>query len=433
MIEAAGYARKTVAVLGLGKSGLASALALRRGGADVWAWDDSAVALDKARAEGFLPVELAAAALSDIAALILAPGIPHTFPEPHPVVARFRAAGIPVIGDVELLRRSRPDAVYVGITGTNGKSTTTALIAHILASAGRRMAIGGNFGPPVLSLPPFGPGEIYVLELSSYQLELAPSLVPDVAILLNITPDHLERHGGMDGYIAAKKLIFRGQKTPKAAVIGIDDPICRSIRDELARDRERTVIAISAGDPIDAANERLPGSHNRQNIAAAYAACRHLGLTAAAIRAGIRSFPGLAHRQELLPVRNGVRWINDSKATNADAAAKALVCYENIYWIAGGLPKEGGIDTLAPFFPRIRHAFLIGKAEAEFAGVIGDAIPFTRCGDLARAVAEAAAMAPAGSVVLLSPACASFDQFTSFEHRGDVFRALVAALPGGAT
>jgi len=430
MIEAAGFAGRKVAVLGLGKSGLSSALSLRLGGAEVWVWDDQAAALEKAREAGFEPVDLNAADLGELAALILAPGIPHSFPEPHPVVTRMRAEGVPILGDVELLCRARPDAVYVGITGTNGKSTTTALIAHILEHAGRTMAIGGNFGPPVLSLPVFGPGEIYVLELSSYQLELAPSLAPDAAILLNITPDHLERHGGMDGYIAAKKRIFRNQRKGDAAIIGIDDAICRAIRDELAADAERLVIPISSADRIDVENDRLLGAHNRQNIAAAYAACRHLGLEPEAIKAGIASFPGLAHRQEVLTLREGVRWINDSKATNADAAAKALVCYENIYWIAGGLPKEGGIDTLAQFFPRIRHAFLIGQAEEEFARVIGDAIPFTRCGDLGTAVLKAASLAPPGSVVLLSPACASFDQFTSFEHRGNVFRELVAALNG---
>jgi len=346
---------------------------------------------------------------------------------------------------------SCPTARYAGITGTNGKSTTTALVGHILKAAGIRVAIGGNLGIAALLLEALGADGVYVLEMSSYQLELTKSLAFDVAVLLNITPDHLDRHGGMDGYVAAKERIFAGQNARRAAIIGVDDAICRGIAAKLAAAGHK-VIPISAEtaalggvyiadgqlvDDIDRAQrrvldlaqaERLPGRHNWQNAAAAFAAARALGVDAHDAVQGIKSFPGLAHRQELIATIDGVRYINDSKATNADATAKALACYDDICWIAGGVAKEGGIASLAPYFPRIRHAFLIGEAAPAFAVTLAGKVPSTRSGDLATALRQAHDAARQGGTVLLSPACASFDQFTDFEARGDAFRRLVDAL-----
>jgi UDP-N-acetylmuramoylalanine--D-glutamate ligase len=389
---------------------------------------------------------------------VLSPGIPHTYPTPHPIAALARNASIEIIGDIELLARSCREARYVGVTGTNGKSTTTALIGHILQEASRTVAVGGNLGTPVLALPPLGAEGIYVLEMSSYQLELTESLTFDVAVLLNITPDHLERHGGMAGYVAAKRRIFSRQEKPQAAVIGIDDDPCRDMVMDVAATGAQTIVMISgetramggvyvengwliddmSGDAFPMLDlrelARLPGTHNWQNVAAAYAACRGLGVADLDTVAAIQSFPGLPHRQELVATIDGVRYVNDSKATNADAAGKALICYNDIYWIAGGVAKVGGIASLAPLFSRIRHAFLIGSASDDFAATLADAVPVTQAGDLATAVAAAREAAlregRPGAVVLLSPACASFDQFRDFEDRGDRFRALVEALPG---
>jgi UDP-N-acetylmuramoylalanine--D-glutamate ligase len=464
MISVDSFAGRRVAVLGLARSGLAAARALAAGGAEILAWDDNPGVREAVAAE--IPLaDLGAVDWREIPALVLSPGIPHSFPAPHPAVVLAREAGAEIIGDIELLGRAQPGARYVGITGTNGKSTTTALIGHILAAAGRRVEIGGNLGTPALTLAPLGSEGAYVLEASSFQLELIESLAFDIAVLLNITPDHLERHGDMAGYIAAKRRIFAHQRPGSTAIIGIDDPICRELCDELRRTGPAQVVPISVvesapggvyvdrGRLIDATGpqpalvldlalaERLPGVHNWQNAAAAYAAARSLGVAAEAAASAIRSFPGLAHRQELVDTIDGVRFINDSKATNADATEKALLCYEAIYWIVGGLPKAGGITPLTPYFGRLRHAFLIGTATEEFAATLGNSVPFTRCGDLATAVAAAAAAARrdraqgavVGAVVLLSPACASYDQFAHFEARGDAFREMVTALrgPGG--
>ena len=448
------FAGRRVVVLGLARTGLAAARALAAGGAQILAWDDNSTLRDSLAAE--IPLcDPAQADWRRVAALVLSPGIPHSYPEPHPAVLRARAAGSEIIGDLELLGRAQPDACYVGITGTNGKSTTTALIGHILAGAGRQVEIGGNLGTASLSLAPLGRDGTYVLEASSFQLELIDSLAFDVAVLLNITPDHLDRHGGMEGYIAAKRRIFAHRGTASTAIVGIDDPICRAIADELRAGPGRVVpisvgevapagVYVDRGRLVDATGpqpitvidlseaERLPGSHNWQNAAAAYAAVRAVGVAAEAAADAIRSFPGLAHRQELVDTIEGVRYINDSKATNADAAEKALACYEAIYWIAGGLPKAGGITPLTPYFRRLRHAYLIGTATEEFAETLGNSVPFTRCGDLATAMAAAAEQARrdgvSGAVVLLSPACASYDQFANFEVRGDAFRALVGEL-----
>ncbi|HKT17741.1 MAG TPA: UDP-N-acetylmuramoyl-L-alanine--D-glutamate ligase [Stellaceae bacterium] len=451
MIPVTAFRNESVAVMGLARSGLAAAEALSQGGARVIAWDDAPARREAAKARGIPVADLAQADLSGVKALVLSPGIPSTFPVPHKVAARAREAGIAIIGDIELLARSCRDARYAGITGTNGKSTTTALLGHILKDAGLRVEVGGNLGIPVLQLEKLGAGGTYVFEMSSYQLELTASLVFDVAVLLNITPDHLDRHGGLAGYVAAKERIFAGQSARQAAVIAVDDALCRGIAEKL-RAAGRRVVPISAEGPVAggvyveqgalfddmeharrrvlqlADAPRLPGTHNGQNAAAAFAAARCLGVEANAAVRGIKSFPGLAHRQELVATLNGVRYVNDSKATNADAAAKALVCYDEILWIAGGVAKEGGIASLAPYFPRIRHAYLIGEAAPAFAETLAGKVPFSRAGDLATALKAARAAAKPGATVLLSPACASFDQFTDFEARGDAFRRLVEAM-----
>ncbi len=458
MIEVASFAGVPVAVMGLGRSGLAAARALIAGEAEVWAWDDSAGRRETAAAAGIPLVDLYRQDLRGAATLVLSPGIPHEFPAPHPVARRAREAGLEIIGEVELLARSRPEATYVGITGTNGKSTTTALIGHILGLTHHAVQVGGNLGTPALALDPLGEGGVYVLEMSSYQLELTHSLVFDVAVLTNITPDHLDRHGGMEGYVAAKRRIFDRQTASSTAVVGVDDAPSRAIFETLARAPEQVILPISAEHRVDggvyvldgmlcddieggdapvaniSAIPTLPGRHNWQNAAAAYAAARAMGVAPALIAGCLRSFPGLPHRQELIAAIDGLRYVNDSKATNADAAEKALLCYDHVYWIAGGRAKAGGIAALAPHFDRIRHAYLIGEAADEFARTLEGRVPYTMTGTLQRALAAASADARRekieGAVVLLSPACASFDQFADFEARGDAFRALVEALPG---
>jgi UDP-N-acetylmuramoylalanine--D-glutamate ligase len=450
------YFGETVLVVGLGKSGLSAAAALRAGGANVRVWDDNANARDGAVRSGFKLAAEGASAIDGMRAVVWSPGIPSTFPKPHPLAAQAKAAGVPLICDVDLLLQSQLDATVVAITGTNGKSTTTVLTAHLFKHAGRRSAVGGNLGFPALDLDALGLGGIYVLELSSYQLELVPHLAAETAVLINITPDHLDRHGGMDGYIAAKKRIFEHQRHPRAAVIGVDDAHSRKIYDTLCRDGIHHTIPISAKGPvaggvyvedgwlIDGTSSipariinlrevaRLPGEHNWQNATAAAAVARSHGIVAADIASGLRTFAGLAHRQEVVAVIDGVTFVNDSKATNADATEKALRCYENIYWIAGGRAKEGGIVSLKPLFPRVRHAFLIGEAADDFADTLEGHVPTTLYEDLETAIEDAGEMALKnklpGATVLLSPACASFDMFKSFEERGDLFRAEVHAI-----
>ncbi len=458
MIDLGFFGGLPVAVLGLGKTGLTAARSLRDSGAEVWAWDDNEDRRAVARDQDIPLVDLYTCNWKELTSLILSPGIPHTHPEPHPVARLAKEHGCEIIGDIELLARAQRNASYLGITGTNGKSTTTALIGHILELSGRRVATGGNLGTPALDLEPLDVDAIYVLEMSSYQLETTVSITFDVGVLLNISADHIERHGGLDGYIAAKRLIFHRQTSPRSAVIGIDDEISRDVYEQLKAAGDQAVIPISGqtaapggvyvlngvlhddtqGGSVAAIDLRevptLPGVHNWQNAAAAYAACKAIGVDAPVIAACLRSFPGLPHRQELIEIVDGISWINDSKATNANAAAKALACYGNIYWIAGGQAKEGGLAGLESHFDRIAHAFLIGEAAADFAETLGGKVPATHSGDLATAVGEARVMARKegreGAVVLLSPACASFDQFANFEARGEAFRALVEALPG---
>jgi len=456
MIEVTAYKDRAVMVLGLGRSGLATAIALRKGGAAVLVWDDDAEARALALQEGFPVTDPEAINWENVDAVIPGPGIPLTHPKPHPIIYKARAARCDILGDIELLARTQPEARYVGITGTNGKSTTTALIGHLLKEAGYRVALGGNLGTPALALPPLGPEGIYVLELSSFQIDLCPAPFLKIAVLLNITPDHLERHGGLEGYVAVKRRIFDLLRNDGTAIVGIDDSHSRKILDTITG-KVAQLIPISAHSNLDKGvsaragtlTERLgedvppvdlrglaalPGAHNWQNAAAAWAAVRTLGVAPARGAKALASFIGLPHRQEPVAIVNGVQYMNDSKATNATAAATALASHDAIYWIAGGRPKADGIDALAPCFPRIRHAFLIGEAMDSFAKTLDSNVPFTRSGDLATALRDAHNMAQAagekGAVVLLSPAAASYDQWKNFEERGDAFRAAALELPG---
>ena len=454
MIDLGGLKGSSFVVLGLARSGLATVRALETAQIPFVAWDDNKAARDAAAASGARLAEPAAIDWSGVSALIISPGIPNRLPRPHPVAAAARAAGKKIICDVELLARAQPRARFVGVTGTNGKSTTTALIGHILGQASVRCEVGGNIGRGALDLAPLGEGGIYVLELSSYQLELLETFHADIAIWLNITPDHIDRHGDLTGYVAAKEAIFARQQPGDCAVVGIDDEPSRAVYERLARRAgigavpvklETPVacgISYGAGKLIDADGyvvdfgdvPTLPGDHNAQNAACAWAACRWLGLPRERIAAGLRTYPGLPHRQERVAEVGKVIYVNDSKATNAEATARALSSYRDIYWILGGQAKEGGVAPLAPWFDRIRHAFLIGEATELFARQLEGRLPYSRCGDLKSALDAAHARAQREShgaaVVLLSPACASWDQWKSYEHRGDAFRAMARGLPG---
>ncbi|MEM9225139.1 MAG: UDP-N-acetylmuramoyl-L-alanine--D-glutamate ligase [Pseudomonadota bacterium] len=462
MIPITEYAGRDVAVYGLGRTGLSAAKALMAGGARVHAWDDGEAARDKAEAAGVTLSDINKRDWQKFVALILSPGIPFKFPQPHRLVRLAEMTGVPVVGDMELFARAvqalpekgRPK--IVGITGTNGKSTTTALIGHILKEAGRDARVGGNIGTGVLDMAPLHANAIYVLELSSYQLDLVKSLHCDVSVFLNLSPDHLERHGGLDGYIEAKKRIFMNQTRRDTCVVGIDDPMTEAVAMSRTRPGEGRVVPISSsfglaggvsavsghlydstgaqafkvGDLHDAA--ALPGQHNYQNAAAAYATCMALGVAPARIMDGIRSFPGLAHRMEQLGEVDGVRFVNDSKATNAQAAEQALKTYPRVHWIVGGVAKAEGITPLEPYFERVAGAYLIGESEKAFEGTLDGKAPTQRCGTLDKAVRAAYETAKASGedepVVLLSPACASFDQYRDFEARGDAFRDSVARL-----
>jgi UDP-N-acetylmuramoylalanine--D-glutamate ligase len=415
------------AVVGLGKAGLPAATALRAMGAEIFVWDDSAAS--RAAASGFVvrkPSEVAGM----LDALVLSPGIAHVLPAPHPEAAWARAAGVKILTDAELLfravRASGSAARFAGITGTNGKSTTTALLAHILHIAGVPHAAGANLGPAALSLPLLPDNGVYVLEMSSYMLERLEKLSFDVAAMLNFSPDHLDRHGDMAGYVAAKRQIFARQDAAATAVIGIDDELSREMAAWLDT-QPAQVVRISGAHFVTGPTRALAGAHNAQNAAAASAMARALGVAEDAIAEGILTFAGLPHRMAQVAERGGVRFINDSKATNADAAARAMGCFEKFVWIAGGVGKEGGIETLVPYFSRIEKAFLIGRDGPAFAktlAVQGVAHEFVDTLEAAVPLAFAAAQS---GVVLFSPAAASFDQFANFEVRGERF----AALAGG--
>lgn len=457
MIPITFFKDRKVALFGLGGSGLATARALAAGGADVVAWDDNPDSVAKAEASGLATSDLRTIDWSSQAAFVLSPGVPLTHPKPHWSVDLARAAGVEIIGDVELFVRERrvhaPGCPFIAITGTNGKSTTTALIAHIVRSTGRDTQLGGNIGTAVLTLDPPAEGRHYVVECSSYQIDLTPTLNPSAGILLNLTPDHLDRHGTMQHYADVKERLVAGSDV---AIVGIDDSYCSAIADRIEK-AGRKVVRISRCQPVEnglfaeggiilaaeggrmtplldlAGIETLRGSHNAQNAAAAIAACLATGLTIEDIRTGLASFPGLKHRMQPIARLARTVFVNDSKATNADAAAPALSSYDRIYWIVGGLPKSGGIASLQPFFPRIAKAYLIGEAAPEFAATLGEAVPYEISGTLERAVVHAVADAArdeADNAVMLSPACASFDQYKNFEVRGDAFVAHVAAIDG---
>jgi len=461
MIPVRGFEGKQVAVFGLARTGLAAARALAAGGARPVVWDEKPAAREAARAEGLELVDLTSADWSKFDALMLSPGVPLTHPHPHWTVERAKAAGVEILGDIELFARTvnvAPDhkrPKVIAVTGTNGKSTTTALIGHICRVAGRDTRVGGNIGYGVLGLDDMHGGSVFVLELSSYQLDLTSSLRADASVILNISPDHLDRHGGMEGYVAAKRRILLNQGKGDTAVIGVDDPWGQRICTEITAANRRTIVPISASKAMgrgvyalqgllyDATGERaveiadllrarsLPGRHNWQNAAAAYAAVRAIGVSPEDAAEGLMTFPGLAHRMETVGVLGRVRFVNDSKATNGDAARQALSSYPKVYWIAGGQPKSGGIEPLSDLFPRVEKAYLVGEAAPDFARTLKGKVDFTDCGTIHAAVARAYADAAASgqdAVVLLSPACASFDQFTDFEARGEAFRAAVQAL-----
>lgn len=504
MIASLSFKDQTVFILGLGRSGRSVAQSLLKAGADVMAWDDQESTRRLACDQGIPLANLDILEWKNVDHFILSPGIPHRYPAPHPLVLKAQNVGLQPISDLEVLYRTQPHGRYMGITGTNGKSTTTTLIAHILKESGSSVEVGGNLGVPVMDLNPLNEDGTYVLEVSSYQLEISPSLHFNISILLNITPDHLDRHGGMGGYIEAKKLIYKNATPQDTLVISVDDLPCSRIYEALKGSEKVRLLPISVGkvlpesiyveDGILYENahpmidlkqfERLRGQHNWQNIAAAYGALRAMGLDADVISKGIVSFPGLAHRQQVVAHHKNVLFVNDSKATNAEAAEKAFMSYKDtpIYWLLGGQPKEGGITSLIPYFSKIKHAFLFGEATPVFLPTLEGRIPYTLCETLEEAVKKASdlafndqaqgqgdsmqtfdrhceersdeaiqtytasrllhplrglAMTESGdgqlqdAVVLLSPACASFDQFKDFEARGEAFCEVVKELIQG--
>lgn len=461
MITLRNYQDKKLGIVGLGKSGNATLTSLLTSGSEVFVWDDKeegrrvlANSTSSGRMQILNPADWP---WKELNALVMSPGVPLTHPEPHWTVKMAKEYNVPIIGDVELLCEAQMSVPKIAITGTNGKSTTTSLIAYIIQAAGRRVETGGNLGTPVLSLQPISSEGCYVLELSSYQLDLLQTAHFNIAMLLNLTPDHIDRHGSMGGYVTAKTHIFERQNRHDFALISLDDDYSRSVYAEEKKKSKAQVIAISRLNPlkqgvfvdkegmlhdkIDPQNPaairindivNLTGSHNWQNAAFAYAACRVYGIPVREIEKGLRSYPGLRHRLQIVASIHGVRFINDSKATNADATSNALAPFSNVYWILGGRPKEGGIDSLIKYFDSIHHAFLIGEAEEEFAKTLEGKVPYTCCGTLATAFEEANKMAfsdrKQNAVVLLSPACASFDQWKNFEERGDAFCKMVESL-----
>ena len=449
MIDLSHLKGRRYGVFGLGRTGMAAVKALVAGGVEVLAWDDNAKQRQAAQDAGAELADFATAPLNYLETIVWSPGAPFLAPKPLPAAIAARRAGVPLISDVQLLLDAAPEATFVGITGSNGKSTTTALIAHILDAAGRPNAVGGNLGPPTLRLETLGAGGVYVLELSSYQLELTPNPRFNIAMLLNLEPDHLERHGGMHTYGAIKRTIFDGQPKGSMAIVGVDDAHGRWLEARLANPTPvsagtETPARVYAdettlfddGAPVFTFEDAiaLGGAHNRQNAAATYAACRELGVTTRDISSGLSSFPGLAHRQELVATLGQVRYVNDSKATNASATARALASLGRIYWIAGGLPKDGGVSGIEPWLNRIQKTYLIGEAAPAFERQLAQmapSMPIEQSGDVVSALNAAhrdAQAAPAASVVLLSPACASFDQFPSYEARGDAFRVAAQRL-----
>lgn len=444
---------KTYYVVGIARSGLAAIKTLLKAGARVYAWDDVALVRDQALELGATLCAPEEAPWQSLEALILSPGIPHEYPHPHPGATLARAHKVPIVCDMDLLFQACPEASFVGITGTNGKSTTTALVGHILEKAKKSVAVGGNIGVPVLDLPVLGAQGTYVLEMSSYQLERTPHIKTDVAVLLNIIPDHLTRHGGWEGYVHAKIGLLAGEPAP-FILMGVDEAVTRDLFEvqrvlpsfrgvgvSITRPLETGLYLNVRNELVDAFWEEarvicrlddvkaLMGVHNAQNVLAAYGACRALGLSFEDCVSGILSFKGLAHRLESLGTVGNIHFVNDSKATNPDAAARALACFQGVSWILGGVPKEDGLKGTGPFYPRVRRAYVIGQAQALFASTLEGRVPYTCCNTLEEAVAKAVEdLGGEEGTLLLSPACASFDQYADFEARGDDFRRLFQAL-----
>jgi UDP-N-acetylmuramoylalanine--D-glutamate ligase len=462
MIAVELFRNKSVGILGLARSGLSSAHALQKGGAKIFAWDDKKTTRDGAP-EGTQLEPWEQWPWEDLAALVLSPGIPLTHPVPHPAVLRAKDAGVEIIGDVDLFARAvraqdnqTSPAPIIAITGTNGKSTITALVGHILQACGFDAQVGGNIGNPALELAPPNPKTVYVLEVSSYQIDLSPNLHPNISVLSNISPDHIDRHGSVENYARVKGALLDRTVAGGCVVVGTDDPLSSALFSKLCAENGRDMVAVSVGKVLDRgafvidgilydASRRPPeeigdlkradhlrGVHNWQNAALAFAALRPLIRDSRQIMDALIRFPGLAHRMEEVRKIGNVGYVNDSKATNADAASRALACFSDIYWIAGGTAKEGGIASLAPYFPRIRKAYLIGDAASQFAETLKGKVDFDLSQTIDKALASAAADAANSSapepVVLLSPACASFDQFRDFEERGEVFRNAVNRL-----
>lgn len=464
MIPVQGYQGRKVAVLGLGRSGMTAAKALREGGAVPIVWDDGQAGREAAEGAGFDLVDLTkTGAFDDVAALIVSPGIPHLYPKPHPVIAAAWDVGVPVDNDIGLFFRSYAtqdwdsfDVVprVVAVTGSNGKSTTSALIHHILVENGKSAQLAGNIGRGVLDIEPGHDGDVVVLELSSYQTDLARAMTPDIAVLTNLSADHLDRHAGPGGYFAAKRRLF-AEGGPDRAIIGVDEDEGRYLANQLGSDlADDRVIRVSAGRKLDQGGwtvfarkgflseyrkgrqvgsidlrgiAGLPGAHNHQNACAAYAVCRSLGLGPRGIESAMRSYPGLPHRSQVIAERDGVTFVNDSKATNVDSAAKALAAFKKVRWICGGLQKDGGLDGLHHALGSVVKAYVIGREAEAFARDL-PGVEAAICTTMSAAVTQAAAEADAGEVVLLAPAAASFDQYDSFEKRGDDFVSCVDAV-----
>ncbi|MEO1678607.1 MAG: UDP-N-acetylmuramoyl-L-alanine--D-glutamate ligase [Pseudomonadota bacterium] len=463
MIPARGHAGERVAVLGLGRSGLSAARALRAGGAEPVVWDDGAAGRDRAEAEGLALADLTRdAAYEGVSTLIVSPGIPHLYPAPHRAVEAALRAGVPVDNDIGLFFRSLAVAEWdkfdtmprvVAVTGSNGKSTTSALIAHVLEEAGKPVQLAGNIGRGVMDIDPPGDGAVVVLELSSYQTDLARALTPDIAVFTNLSPDHLDRHGGMGGYFAAKRRLF-AEGGPDRAVVGVDEPEGLFLAGQLATSPgDDRVIRISAaggkltgpgwtvfarkgflaewrkGRQVASHDLReakgLPGAHNHQNACAAWAVARALGLAPRVIGAAFESYAGLPHRSQIVAEAGGVTFVNDSKATNVDAAAHALAAFPRIRWICGGLEKDGGLGGLGAGLSHVVRAYVIGREAAGFALRLGSGVEAEVCETMGRAVSRAVEDAEPGDVVLLAPAAASFDQYDNFERRGEDFTACV--------
>ena len=448
MIEVTGYAGNSVGVFGLGRSGLAVAKSLMRVNAEVLAWDDDSIQRDAAINQKIPVEDLYSTDWSKLSALVLSPGIPLNFPRPHRIVDLARLNGVEIVGDIELLTKANISSKIVGITGTNGKSTSTALTAFVMRASGKEVSYGGNNGKPVMDLPILGDTGFYILELSSYQIDLTQSLSVDIAVLLNLSPDHLDRYDGMNGYIASKKRLFEMQDSSKISILGVDDPNTQELFNDLLN-RGRDVIPISLQHHldngvyvddgilydsrnttpvriVDLKHGKLLGKHNWQNAAAAYVISTEFGCDSKLVSEALLEYSGLPHRLEKIAEISGVKFINDSKATNLNAAANALAIYKNIYWIAGGKSKEEDLNSIAHLFVNIRGAFLIGDSAEVFGRILYGTVPITYCENLDNAVTNAFNAAKESGltepVVLLSPACASFDQFSDFEERGDVFR-----------